>query len=47
MSIIFAFPGYENLANAIQQQYGCLYGDLEVRHFPDGESYVRLDSEGQ
>ncbi len=45
MSIIFAFPGYENLANAIQQQYGCLYGDLEVRHFPDGESYVRLDSE--
>lgn len=38
--IVFAFPEQEELASAI----GLEKGDWQWRHFPDGESYVRVTS---
>jgi ribose-phosphate pyrophosphokinase len=42
--ILFALPGNEALAPCIATALHAEIGDMEVRHFPDGESYVRLDS---
>jgi ribose-phosphate pyrophosphokinase len=44
MTVLFAFPGYEQLARNINAQLGCVWGDIVVRHFPDGESLVRIDT---
>jgi ribose-phosphate pyrophosphokinase len=43
-SIIFAFPGNESLAESLRKKLNSEQGDFEIRNFPDGESYVRIDS---
>lgn len=45
MPILFAFPGYERLATTIEQHLACDKGHAVIRHFPDGESYVKLESD--
>jgi ribose-phosphate pyrophosphokinase len=37
-----ALPGNEAFAAQLGQQLGCARFGVEVRHFPDGETYVRL-----
>jgi ribose-phosphate pyrophosphokinase len=39
---ICALPGNEAFAAQLGQQLGCARFGVEVRHFPDGETYVRL-----
>ncbi len=43
--IIFNFPKYQNLANSISTKLQYKQGKLEMRHYPEGESYVRLLSD--
>jgi len=43
--IIFGLPGNEEFASKVANQGGWEYGELETRRFPDGESYVRLQSD--
>jgi ribose-phosphate pyrophosphokinase len=40
--IIFAMPGNEAMGDAIAARTRAERGQLELRRFPDGESYVRL-----
>ncbi|HEY8609627.1 MAG TPA: ribose-phosphate pyrophosphokinase [Noviherbaspirillum sp.] len=40
--ILFAMPGNERFALALDRALGCEIGRMEVRRFPDGESYVRM-----
>lgn len=42
MRLILPMPGNEAMAQAIAQRTHVELGAIEVRHFPDGESYVRL-----
>ena len=42
MAIFFALPGNENLASDLASLTGGEVGELELRHFPDGETYVRI-----
>ena len=42
--IVFAMPGNERLARALAEALDAERGKLEIRRFPDGESYVRLDN---
>lgn len=44
MTILFPFPGNEELALSIKHQLGYALGDVTLRHFPDGESYVKLNT---
>ncbi len=44
MSIVFSFPAYETIANSIADEKDMQRGDVTIRQFPDGESYVRLNS---
>src|SRR5687768_7418667 len=44
-NIIFALPGNELLADSIGKSLQIPTGDLVIRHFPDGESYVRVLTE--
>lgn len=39
---IFSIAGYAELADQIAQQGGWLRGQVEVKHFPDGERYQRV-----
>lgn len=41
---VFAMPGNEALAKGLATALGADTGALAMRHFPDGETYVRLDS---
>ena len=43
--ILFALPGNETLAASLGQALGAEGGPLVVRHFPDGETYVRIERE--
>lgn len=43
--LLFALPGNEAFAGALARHLGADKGALEVRRFPDGESYVRLDTD--
>ncbi len=43
-TIVFSFPGHEDLGRVISARLGATGGHLELRRFPDGESYVRLDA---
>jgi ribose-phosphate pyrophosphokinase len=43
-AIVFSFPGHEDLARVISARLGATQGQIELRRFPDGESYVRLDT---
>lgn len=45
MAIIFAFPDYEKLAASLAKKTGNSLGELVIRHFPDGESYVKINSD--
>ena len=45
MSLIFAFPGYEKLAKSISSQLNITIGDINVRHFPDDESFVQIKTD--
>ena len=40
--LLFRFDSAEGLAERLRAALGADSGDLERRHFPDGESYVRL-----
>ena len=39
---LIAMPGNEDLAARLAAAVGARQCPLELRHFPDGESYVRL-----
>ncbi|RMF12482.1 MAG: ribose-phosphate diphosphokinase [Alphaproteobacteria bacterium] len=43
--LLFAFPGNETLAACLAAGLDAELGEFEVRRFPDGESYVRFDSD--
>ncbi|MDO8909470.1 MAG: ribose-phosphate pyrophosphokinase [Pseudohongiella sp.] len=43
MSILmFSMPGQEQLAQNLLQRTGWLAGNMILRHFPDGETYIRV-----
>ena len=42
--IIFAFSPQENLAKTLAKKMGYELGSLTFRHFPDGESYIKINS---
>lgn len=42
--IIFSLPGNEKLASTLAKQLEIELGSTEIREFPDGESYIRIDS---
>lgn len=44
-SIIFSLPGNEKLTMTLSQKIGAKLGEAIIRHFPDEESYVRIDSD--
>lgn len=43
--IVFALPGNEVLAKSISDKINAEMGEINIRHFPDGESYIRVLSE--
>lgn len=43
-TVVFALPGNETLAAALAAQPGAALGALAIRRFPDGETYLRLDT---
>lgn len=45
MRVILPMPGNETFAAALAAQGGWRVGELEIRRFPDGESYIRLLSD--
>ncbi|MGP8214459.1 MAG: ribose-phosphate pyrophosphokinase [Bacteroidia bacterium] len=44
-TFVFALPGNEQLAEQITKTLHYEKGDLIIHHFPDGESYVRIESD--
>jgi ribose-phosphate pyrophosphokinase len=44
-TILFAFPGNENLAQQLAAKTDITAGEIELRRFPEGESYVRIHSD--
>lgn len=44
-TIVFSYPGNELLATKIREGLAADEGQLVMRHFPDGESYVQLISD--
>ncbi len=45
MDMLFTFPGYEGLSENIIKTLGLMKGQIMVRHFPDGESLVQIESD--
>ena len=45
MGLLFALPGNERLAGKVAKGAGWQLGQSESRRFPDGESYLRVDSD--
>ncbi|NQD38007.1 ribose-phosphate pyrophosphokinase [Permianibacter sp. IMCC34836] len=43
--LLFTLDGNASLQQALQQRLSLQRGDCEIRHFPDGESYVRVHSD--
>ena len=43
-TVVFALPGNERIAAGIATRLGVEQGGMTVRRFPDGESYVRIDT---
>ena len=43
--IFFALPGNEQLATNLAEQIGSEKGEAIIRQFPDGETYVRIESD--
>ena len=44
-TIIFALPGSEELAERLATRFDKIRGEVVIRNFPDGETYVRILSE--
>jgi len=44
-TLVFCRPGHEGTADKIAAGLGCGRGEVTFHTFPDGESYVRLDSD--
>lgn len=44
-TILFALPGNEFLLRQLAGQLNAETGEAEIRHFPDGETYVRIKSD--
>ena len=44
---LFSLPGNEQLASLLVNKLAIEMGSLEIRNFPDGESYIRIDSDLQ
>jgi ribose-phosphate pyrophosphokinase len=42
--ILFVFPGNETWGVRLARDIGAEIGTLSIRHFPDGETYVRIES---
>lgn len=42
--VVISMPGNERLADALVSVLACERGNALVRHFPDGESHVRVES---
>ncbi len=40
-SLLFSLPGNGALASLLTRELGAVAGELEIRRFPDGETYVR------
>lgn len=43
--IVFAMPGNMEFAGLLQRRLGAETGTLEIRDFPDGETYLRVSSD--
>lgn len=43
--ILFALPDNEELASRLAELTDATLGDAEIRQFPDGETYVRINSD--
>ena len=43
--ILFALPGNDDLVKKLAERTGAEVGKAEIRRFPDGESFVRIDSD--
>lgn len=44
-ALLLSLPGNDEMAWALAQQLNCDIGHIEVRRFPDGETYLRLLSD--
>lgn len=44
-AILLALPGNDPLAGALARELAWPLGSLTSRHFPDGETYIRIESE--
>ena len=40
--VLFAMPGNEELTRSLSEMLGAAIGETVLRHFPDGETYVRV-----
>ncbi|MBK6861655.1 MAG: ribose-phosphate pyrophosphokinase [Saprospiraceae bacterium] len=43
--ILFGLPGNETIVEAIVKNYNVKKGEMTVRNFPDGETYIRIHSD--
>lgn len=43
--LFLAMPGNEDLARKLSEHLGAELGRCEIRRFPDGESFIRIDSD--
>lgn len=43
--LLLTFPGNESLGSSLRAQLGFERVDFELRHFPDGETFIRIDSD--
>ena len=44
-TIVFALPGNEDLVGKLATSLKADIGELTIRHFPDGETYIRIHSD--
>jgi len=44
-TILLALPENEKIAQRLSDTTGTYLGKSEIRHFPDGETYIRIDSD--
>lgn len=45
MDILFAFPGYQAFTQKISKEISITKGEVTIRCFPDGESYLQLQTD--
>lgn len=44
-TIFFALPGNEELCRSLSEKCNSEYGDVTIRAFPDGETFVKINSD--